>query len=208
MSPQQVDVKYTQLFIDNTFVDSVKGKKFPTVNPVNERIIIRVSEGDVQDVDLAVRAARNAFKIGSPWRTANASHRGNLMIKLADLMLRDIDQLAALETLDNGKPLSTSVEDISASVDCLRYYAGWADKIHGDTIPTDGNFFTYTRKEPVGVVGQIIPWNYPIAMLCWKWGPALAAGCTIGSVFLPDIVIKNVLMIYYITLSSLKVLVY
>ena len=84
-----------------------------------------------------------------------------------------------LDTLDNGKPLSTALEDVEGSVACLRYFSGWADKIHGNTIPTDGNYFTYTRKEPVGVVGQIIPWNYPVAMLCWKWGPALAAGCTI-----------------------------
>lgn len=92
---------------------------------------------------------------------------------------RDIEQLAALETLDNGKPYDDSVFDINCAIDTFRYYAGWCDKIHGNTIPSDGNFFTLTRKEPIGVVAQIIPWNYPILMLTWKWAPALAAGCTL-----------------------------
>lgn len=109
----------------------------------------------------------------------DASQRGTLMHKLADLMERDADYIAALDTIDNGKPFESAKDDVSGSVGVLRYFAGWADKIHGDTIPVDGNYFTYTRKEPVGVVGQIIPWNYPVAMLAWKWGPALAAGCTL-----------------------------
>ncbi|XP_057331111.1 aldehyde dehydrogenase X, mitochondrial-like [Microplitis mediator] len=172
-------IKYTQLFINNEFVDAVSGKKFPTVNPSNGAVIIQVSEGDKADVDRAVAAAKRAFARGSPWRTMDASARGLLINKLADLIERDINYLANLETLDNGKTFESSVGDIQASVSTLRYYAGWCDKIHGNTIPSDGGNFTMTRKEPIGVVGQIIPWNYPIMMLAWKWGPALAAGCTI-----------------------------
>lgn len=98
---------------------------------------------------------------------------------MADLVERDINVLANLESLDNGKAFGDSLFDIQCSIDTLRYYAGWCDKIHGNTIPSDGNFLTFTRKEPVGVVGQIIPWNYPLLMLAWKWGPAVAAGCTV-----------------------------
>ena len=110
----------------------------------------------------------------------DARDRGALMHKLADLIEEEFDELAALETLDNGKPIRDArAADLPLVIDCLRYYAGFADKIHGQTIPVRGNYFTYTRKEPVGVVGQIIPWNFPMLMVAWKWGPALAAGCTI-----------------------------
>src|SRR5574339_438186 len=110
----------------------------------------------------------------------DARDRGRLINKLADLIEEEADELAALETLDNGKPIRDSrAADLPLTIDCLRYYAGWADKIHGQTIPVRGNYFTYTRKEPLGVVGQIIPWNFPMLMVAWKWGPALAAGCTI-----------------------------
>lgn len=128
---------------------------------------------------MAVKAAESAFARGSEWRKLDASARGKLLLKLADLVERDTNILANLETLDNGKPFADSVFDIGCAVDTFRYYAGWADKIHGNTIPGDGNFLTYTKKEPVGVVGQIIPWNYPILMFAWKLGPALAAGCTL-----------------------------
>ncbi|MDA7951678.1 MAG: aldehyde dehydrogenase family protein, partial [Pirellulaceae bacterium] len=114
------------------------------------------------------------------WGTMDARDRGRLMYKLADLMEENIDYLAALESYDNGKPFAMSKgADLPLAIDCIRYYAGYADKIHGSTIPVRGNFLTYTRKEPVGVVGQIIPWNFPILMAAWKWGPALAAGCAI-----------------------------
>ena len=109
----------------------------------------------------------------------DASGRGRLMMRLVALMERDKDYLARLDTLDNGKTFSSAMADVEQSIEVLSYYAGWADKIHGDTIPADGQVMTYTRLEPVGVVGQIIPWNYPLAMLAWKRGPALAAGCTI-----------------------------
>jgi aldehyde dehydrogenase (NAD+) len=130
-------------------------------------------------VDAAVKAARKQFD-GGEWSKMDARDRGRLINKLADLLEEEAGELAALETLDNGKPIRDSqAADLPLTIDCLRYYAGYADKIHGQTIPVRGNYFTYTRKEPVGVVGQIIPWNFPMLMVAWKWGPALAAGCTI-----------------------------
>jgi len=138
-----------------------------------------VAEGDKVDVDIAVAAAKAAFKRGSVYRNLNASQRGQLLWKLADLFERDLNTLATLESLDNGKTFKKACWDVNATVATFRYYAGWCDKIHGNTIPADGSSLTFTRKEPVGVVGQIIPWNYPLLMLAWKWGPAVAAGCTI-----------------------------
>jgi len=172
-------IKYTKLFINNEFVDAKSGKTFPTLNPCTGEKIVDISEGDKADVDAAVAAARAAFAPGSPWRTLNASDRGKLLHKLADLLDRDRVYLAAVETLDNGKPYGDSDFDITCSIDTLRYFAGWPDKIHGDTIPVDGPFMTFTRKEPIGVVGSIIPWNYPLMMAAWKIAPALATGCTI-----------------------------
>ncbi len=172
-------VKETQCFIDGKWVDAASGKTFATINPATEEVVAEVAEGDAADVDLAVAAARRAFDSG-PWRTMDARDRGRLMYRLADLLEEEADQLAALETLDNGKPISDSrAADIPLVIDCIRYYAGWADKIQGSTIPIRGSNFCYTRREPVGVVGQIIPWNFPALMAAWKWGPALAAGCTI-----------------------------
>nr|AVR59242.1 aldehyde dehydrogenase 1 [Platynereis dumerilii] len=173
------EIKYSQLFINNEFRDSVKAKTFPTYNPCNGQMICQVQEAAKEDVDIAVEAARKAMEFGSQWRTMDASERGKLIGKLADLLERDIDYVVSLETLDNGKPFSASKDDLEHSATVLRYYAGWADKICGKTIPVDGDFFCYTRHEPVGVCGQIIPWNYPVAMLSWKWGPALACGCSI-----------------------------
>lgn len=171
------EVKYNQVFINNRFVDSVSGKTFPTINPATGEKICDVAEGDKADVDIAVKAAKEAFKLGSPWRTMDASERGKLLNRLADLLERDQAYLASLETLDNGKPFNDSFNiDLSMTIKCYRYYAGWADKIHGKTIPIDGSFLTYTRHEPVGIVGQIIPWNFPLLMQAWKLGPALAAG--------------------------------
>ena len=175
----QPKVHQTECFIGGRWTPSVSGKTFDTINPATEEVIAQVAEGDKEDVDLAVAAARKAFEQG-PWGKMDARERGRLMHKLADLMEENIDELAALETLDNGKPIRDSRNaDLPLAIDCLRYYAGYADKIHGQTIPVRGNYFTYTRREPVGVAGQIIPWNFPILMTAWKWGPALAAGCTI-----------------------------
>lgn len=178
MDPKAIKIKYTKLFINNEFVDAVSKKTFPVVNPSTGKIISQVAEADKADVEKAVAAAKMAFSRGSEWRNMTASQRGRLMYKLADLMERDMNELAALETLNNGKPLTSAMGDMKMSIDTIRYYAGWADKICGDTIPTDGPFMAMTRKEPIGVVGQIIPWNYPVAMVAWKWGPALATGCT------------------------------
>jgi aldehyde dehydrogenase (NAD+) len=174
-----VEIRQTKMLIDGQWVDSASGKTFETLNPATGEVIAQVAEGDKEDVDRAVKAARKAFETG-PWRKMDARERGKYLYKLADLMEQHIDELAALETLDNGKPIRDSRNaDLPLSIDCLRYYAGWADKLEGKTIPINGPYFTYTRHEPVGVVGQVIPWNFPLLMLAWKWGPALAAGCTI-----------------------------
>lgn len=172
-------VRHTECFIGGNWLPSASGKTFSTVNPATEEVIAEVAEGDQPDIDLAVQAARRAFESG-PWSKMDARDRGRVMHRLADLIEEEIDELAALESLDNGKPIKDARSaDLPLVIDCLRYYAGFADKIHGSTIPVRGNYFTYTRKEPVGVVGQIIPWNFPMLMTAWKWGPALAAGCTI-----------------------------
>jgi len=172
-------VRETQCLIGGKWQAAKSGKTFETINPATEEVIANVAEGDAADVELAVKAARHAFENG-PWSKMDARDRGKLMNRLADLIEEEIDELAALETLDNGKPIRDSrAADLPMTIDCLRYYAGWADKLHGQTIPVRGNYFTYTRREPVGVVGQIIPWNFPMLMVAWKWGPALAAGNTI-----------------------------
>ena len=170
----------TKLVIDGKLCDSVSGKTFKSINPATEDVITEIALGDTADIDVAVKAARRAFDDRrGPWRKMDARDRGKLMYKLADLIEENIDELAELETLDNGKPIAESRNvDLPLVIDCFRYYAGWADKIQGHTIPIRGNFFCYTKKEPVGVAGQIIPWNFPLLMAAWKWGPALAAGCT------------------------------
>jgi aldehyde dehydrogenase (NAD+) len=172
-------IRQTQCFIGGNWTPAASGKTFETINPATEEVIAEVAAGDKEDVDRAAKAARKAFESG-PWAKMDARDRGRLINKLADLIEEDLDELAALETLDNGKPIRDArAADLPLVIDCLRYYAGYADKIHGQTIPVRGNYFTYTRREPVGVVGQIIPWNFPMLMVAWKWGPALAAGCTI-----------------------------
>lgn len=149
------------------------------VNPSTGKVITQVSEGNADDIEAAVGAARRAFALGSEWRRMDASGRGLLLLKLADAMKRDKDYLSSLESLDNGKPIEASIADMDHSIGVFRYYAGLADKIHGKTIPADGQVMCFTRMEPVGVCAQIIPWNYPVMMLAWKWAPALAAGNTV-----------------------------
>ncbi|XP_049871420.1 aldehyde dehydrogenase, mitochondrial [Pectinophora gossypiella] len=174
------DILYTGLFINNEWVKSSDGKTFNSENPATGQVIAEVQQAGKTDVDIAVKAARDAFKIGSPWRKMDPSDRGRLINKLADLIERDRAYLASLETLDNGKPyLAAYYGDVAGVVKNLRYYAGWADKNHGKTLPIDGKYFAYTRHEPVGVCGQIIPWNFPLLMAAWKLGPALATGCTL-----------------------------
>ncbi|XP_047217894.1 aldehyde dehydrogenase, mitochondrial-like isoform X2 [Girardinichthys multiradiatus] len=176
----QPEVHYHKLFINNEWQDAVSGKTFSTINPSTGEVICQVAEADKADVDKAVKAAQNAFRLGSPWRRMDASDRGLLLYKLADAVEKDSAYLAELETLDNGKPYVVAYKaDLPLVVKCLRYYAGWADKWEGKTIPVDGDYFTYTRHEPVGVCGQIIPWNFPLVMQAWKLGPALATGNTV-----------------------------
>ena len=177
------EVKFTKLFINNEWRDAASGKTFPTFDPATGEKICDVAEGDKADVDEAVVAARSAFKIGSKWRTMNASERGRLLNKLADLIERDLPYLGRLETLNSGKPVSGKFGslkgDVPHSIRVYRYYAGWTDKICGQTIPVDGSYFTFTRHEPVGVCGQIISWDFPLAMMAWKIAPALCAGNTV-----------------------------
>ena len=178
-SRANVRIRQTQLLIDGKWVPAVSGKTFETINPATGEVIANVAEADKADVDLAVKAARRAFDKG-PWRKMSARERGKLIYRLAELMDEHREELAMLETLDNGKPINDSRNaDLPLAIDCYRYYAGWADKVEGKTIPINGNFMCYTRHEPVGVVGQIIPWNFPILMQAWKLGPALAMGCTV-----------------------------
>jgi aldehyde dehydrogenase (NAD+) len=147
-----------KLLINGKFVPSVTGKTFDTYCPATEDRICSVADASVEDVNLAVKAARTAFDEG-PWRRMSAFERGNCLFRLADLMEKHQDELAALEALDNGKPFTfAKAADIALCIKTYRYYGGWADKIHGQTIPISGNYFCYTRKEPVGVAAQVIPW--------------------------------------------------
>jgi aldehyde dehydrogenase (NAD+) len=168
-------VKDQPLFIGGKFVDSVSGKTFPAINPSTGENICQVAEADKTDVDHAVKAARKSLESG-PWAKMDAADRGRLLYKLADLVERDAAELAELESFNCGKTITDSKGDLQGVVNTLRYYAGWADKIEGRTVPVRGNFLSYTLRQPVGVVGQIIPWNFPLLMLAWKWGPALACG--------------------------------
>ncbi|GFT87001.1 aldehyde dehydrogenase, mitochondrial [Nephila pilipes] len=174
------EIRYTKLFINNEWQKSVSGKTFPTVNPATGGTIAHVEEGTAEDVDKAVKAAQEAFKFGSPWRRMDASERGRLLNRLADLIEKERIYLASLETLDNGKPYSDSFNiDLDLVIKVYRYYAGFADKVYGKTLTVDGNYFSYTRHEPVGVCGQVIPWNFPLLMQAWKLAPALATGNTV-----------------------------
>lgn len=168
-----------KLLINGQWVNAESGKTFETINPATEEVLSTVAEGDRADVDKAVAAARAAFDAG-PWATMNARDRGRLLRKVAELIMANREELATLETLDNGKPIFETMNvDIPMAAETFEYYGGWADKIHGDTIPVNGNYFNYTLREPVGVCGQIIPWNFPLLMAAWKVAPALACGNTV-----------------------------
>lgn len=174
-----IKISATQLLINNQWVDSVSGQKFTTINPATEEVICEVAAADTADLELAVQAARKAFTEGK-WPRMSGSDRAALLHKLADLLEERQDELAYLETLDNGKPLRESLNvDLPLTIQCYRYFAGWADKIQGKTIPLTGDFLCYTRHEPIGVIGQIIPWNFPLLMQAWKIAPALATGNTV-----------------------------
>lgn len=168
-----------KLFINGKWEDSASGKTFESVNPATGEKLAVISEAGAEDVDRAVSAARFAFDEG-PWSKISAASRSRLIYKLADLMEENKEELAQLDTLDNGKPIrETTAADVPLAIEHFRYYAGWSTKIVGQTIPVQGDFFTYTRHEPTGVVGQIIPWNFPLLMAAWKLGAALATGCTV-----------------------------
>lgn len=171
-------VRQTQCFIGGEWVPAASGKTFETVHPATEEAVAEVAEGDKADIDAAVKA--DVQFDGGEWSKMDARDRGILMTKFADLLEEEADELAALETLDNGKPIRDSWGRHSAGdrLHPLLRRLGRQDP-EGATIPVRGDYFTYTRREPVGVVGQIIPWNFPAPMAAWKWGPALAAGCTI-----------------------------
>ena len=174
-----------RMLINGQWVNATSGETFHTFDPATGESICTVAAGDKADVDAAVKAARAAFETG-PWRTMTASQRGKLIWKLADLLEENLEEFARLESLDNGKPLAVArVADVPLAIDLFRYMAGWATKIHGSTFPISvpyapgAKFFAYTQREPIGVVGQIIPWNFPLLMAAWKLGPALATGCTV-----------------------------
>ncbi|CAN6246239.1 unnamed protein product [Urochloa humidicola] len=171
-----VEIKYTQLLINGNFVDAASGKTFPTLDPRTGEVIARVAEGDSEDIDRAVAAARKAFDEG-PWPRMTAYERCRVLLRFADLIEQHAEEIAALETWDNGKTLAQSAgAEVPMLARCMRYYAGWADKIHGLVVPADGAHHVQVLHEPVGVAGQIIPWNFPLLMFAWKVGPALACG--------------------------------
>jgi phenylacetaldehyde dehydrogenase len=174
--------KTRQMFINGKWVDAASGKTFPTYNPATGDVLANVAEGDKEDINRAVAAARAAFDSG-PWSKATPSKRAKLMWKLADLIEKHAEEFAQLESLDNGKPVNVArAADVPGTIEMFRYMAGWATKIEGNTIPLSAGgakFFAYTLREPVGVVGQIIPWNFPLMMAAWKLAPAMATGCTV-----------------------------
>ncbi|XP_057536671.1 aldehyde dehydrogenase family 2 member C4-like isoform X1 [Amaranthus tricolor] len=172
------EIKFTKLFINGQFVDAISGKTFETIDPRNGEAVAKVAEGDKEDVDLAVKAARQAFDHG-PWPRMSGHARGRIMLKLAELVEQHAEELAALDTIDGGKLYSWGKTlDIPGAASNIRYYAGAADKIHGDTLKMSRDLQGYTLLEPVGVVGHIIPWNFPTNMFFMKVAPSLAVGCT------------------------------
>jgi len=184
LNPRTVDFVKSKtvkkMFIGGQFVEAVSGKTFPTYNPANNEILAYVAEADREDVDRAVACARDAFDNG-PWTRMNPAERAKLIYTLADLIERDADVFAEIESLDNGKPINeTKNVDVPLTIEHFRYYAGWATKITGDVIPVNvPNMLNYVRREPIGVVAAIIPWNFPLLMAAWKLGVALATGCTV-----------------------------
>ncbi|HET7152162.1 MAG TPA: aldehyde dehydrogenase family protein, partial [Candidatus Kapabacteria bacterium] len=181
IQPTVAKPKPGKLFISGEFVDAASGKTFPTINPATGQVIVQIAEADAPDVDRAVDAARKAFE-SKEWSQMTPSKRGRLLWKLGELIMKNLQEFAELETMDTGKPIGESSKlDIPEAADCFFYYAGWATKINGETVPISrgGNCFAYTLREPIGVCGQIIPWNFPLQMLAWKVAPALACGNTV-----------------------------
>jgi acyl-CoA reductase-like NAD-dependent aldehyde dehydrogenase len=175
---QFVAAPLRRMLIDGKWVEAASGKTFETLNPTTGKVLAKVAEGDAEDVERAVRAARRAFDDGA-WTRMRPADRQRLLLRVAELIEQHADELAQLESLDNGKPFGESrYVDIPAAAETFRYYAGWVNKIYGETLPSDPEYFNFTLREPVGVCGQIIPWNFPLLMAAWKLGPALACGNT------------------------------
>ena len=167
----------TQLMINNKWVDAVGGETFSTINPSTEQEICQVARAKAADVDLAVKAARHALEKGE-WSKFGNSERRDLMNRIANKLEKNAEAIATIESTDNGKPFGMAMYDVKLATDTFKYYAGYTDKIHGQTIPMSGPFMSYTKKVPVGVCGQIIPWNFPLLMASFKLAPVLASGCT------------------------------
>jgi len=169
----------TQLFIDGEFRDAKGGATFGSINPATEEAVAEIASASAEDVDAAVAAARAAFS-GGPWAEMPARKRGRILWRLGELVRQNIEEMAILETVDNGKPIFESLYvDMPMVADVLQYYAGWADKLHGEVIPLGNDVLDYTLREPLGVVGAIVPWNFPLLLASWKIGPALATGNTL-----------------------------
>src|SRR5258705_4067607 len=167
-----------QLFINGEWHDAAGGKTIEVVNPATEEVIAEVASAEQADVDAAVAAARAAFD--GPWSKLSARERGRIVWKIGEKLVERADEIARLETLHNGKPIFESRQiEIPAAAECFQYFAGWADKIHGETIPVKGNYLTYTLREPIGVIAAIVPWNFPLLLTSWKVAPALAFGNTV-----------------------------
>src|SRR5690348_8333276 len=178
-TPAKVEPKPGRLFIDGKWVDAASGKTFASINPATGQVLTQLADGDARDADAAVQSARRAFE-SAPWAEMNASDRGRILWKIGDLIDKYNEELGTLETLDNGKPIFESCQvDMPMVAEVFRYYAGWATKIHGETVPVRGPFLHYTLREPVGVVAAIVAWNFPLLLASWKVAPALAAGNTV-----------------------------
>ncbi len=181
LTATKAKVEPGKLLINGEWVEASGAGTLDTINPATGEVITQISAGTAEDVDRAVQAARRAFDDpAGAWQKISAGERGRLLWRVADLIEQNIEELAELETLDNGKPIFESrYVDLSMVVEVFRYYAGWATKIHGETINSRANAFTYTLREPIGVVGAIVPWNFPLLLASWKLGPALATGNTV-----------------------------
>ncbi len=192
MTEMQIDSRTSEfvrgahkLLIDGEWVEAASGRTFATINPATEEHLADVAWGEAEDIERAVIAARKAFEHDSPWRRMTPSERGRILFKISELIEDNADELATLEALDNGKPFAVAkAADVALAADLFRYMAGWPTKIEGNTVPISalpapGKYLAYTLREPVGVVGQIIPWNFPLLMAAWKLGPVLACGCTV-----------------------------
>src|SRR5450631_1449886 len=176
--PFDVQYQTQDLLIDGKRAPAASGRYFETLNPATEQVLARVAEADAADIDAAVRSARAAFE--GAWGHMRAADRGHALLRLADLIRQNLDELVELESLDSGKPVSAiRRQDLPAVLDTLAYYAGWADKINGQVIPARTDALTYTVREPLGVVAAIVPWNFPLMIGMWKIAPALACGCTV-----------------------------